>query len=109
MRKTFDRRLKRVAGAGRAGAYVVNGPAGLLQVIVSDRRGWEHVSVTYRKKKRIPTWEDMCFVKDLFWEKSEWVVQYHPPGVDYVNNHEYVLHLWRPVGITLPVPPKEMV
>lgn len=109
MRTNLDRRLKRVAGTGNRGAFLVNGPTGLLQVIVSDQMGWEHVSVTYHKKKRIPTWDDMCFVKDLFWAEDEVVVQYHPAKTDYINNHEHVLHLWRPVVVVLPVPPKEMV
>jgi len=91
------------------GWFLVNGPAGLLQMIVSNGGGWEHVSVTYNKKQRIPTWEDMCFVKDLFWREDEVVVQYHPRKANYINNHECVLHLWKPLGVALPVPPKEMV
>jgi hypothetical protein len=75
--------------------------------------GWEHVSVSvhYRKgfeeKKRTPTWAEMCYIKDLFWEKDECVVQYHPKEEDYVNYHPHVLHLWKKViGEEFPVPPK---
>jgi hypothetical protein len=48
----------------------------------------------------------MCFVKDLFWREDECVIQYHPPKSEYVNLHPYTLHLWRPVNIELPLPPR---
>lgn len=64
---------------------------------------WEHVSVsTY---DRCPTWEELCRVKGLFWDAEDCVVQFHPPRSEYVNNHPYTLHLWRPVGVDLPRPP----
>jgi hypothetical protein len=65
---------------------------------------WDHVSVS--REDRVPTWEDMCWVKDWFFEEEECVVQYHPPKKDYVNNNPRVLHLWRPVGVEIPMPPK---
>ena len=37
-----------------------------LTVVWSFGGGWEHVSVSYRK--RCPTWEEMCRVKDMFFE-----------------------------------------
>ena len=74
-----------------------------LNVIASDGMGWEHVSVSIHD--RTPTWEEMCFVKDLFWDAEDCVLQYHPPKSDYINNHKYCLHLWRPESIELPRPP----
>lgn len=59
----------------------------------SDGLDWEHVSVSIAD--RCPTWEEMCFIKDLFWGDDDLVVQMHPPKSDYVNNHLYCLHLWR--------------
>lgn len=38
----------------------------------------------------------MCYVKDMFFEEDECVVQYYPSKKDYVNIHPYVLHLWKP-------------
>lgn len=73
-----------------------------LNVIASSEMGWEHVSVSL--PTRCPTWEEMCQVKELFWDDTDCVVQYHPPKSDYVNNHPYCLHLWRPIGIELPRP-----
>lgn len=78
-----------------------------VRVIASDGDGWEHVSVSI--KGRIPPWDLMCAVKNLFWDKEDCVVQYHPPESEYVNDHPFVLHLWRPIGKEFPRPPKYMV
>lgn len=64
---------------------------------------WEHVSISL--PDRCPTWEEMCFIKDLFWEPDQTVVQYHPPKSDYVNLAKYCLHLWHFKG-DMPRPPK---
>lgn len=88
-----------------------------FNVIVSDGMGWDHVSVTLfeivgQKSKgvpRTPTWGEMCLIKDFFFNKDECVVQFHPPESEYVNTHKYCLHLWRPQGVTLPLPETIMV
>jgi len=64
--------------------------------------GWEHVSVSLTF--RTPTWEEMSWVKDLFWGPEEVVMQIHPRASSYVNNHPYCLHLWKPVPPNLPLP-----
>ena len=61
-----------------------------------NERGWEHVSVELQAR-RLPTWEEMCEIKDIFWNDEEEVVQIHPKKSQYVNMAE-ALHLWRPVG-----------
>lgn len=70
---------------GNTGAFLVPGPLNFkLQVISSgtdEKHGWEHVSVTTYRKKRIPTWIEMCFVKEIFWDPEENVIQFHPPPV----------------------------
>lgn len=74
--------------------------ARILKVIACDgnRTQWEHVSVSVAENKHsTPTWEDMCFVKDLFWDENEDAIQFHPAKADYVNFHPGCLHLWRPV------------
>jgi hypothetical protein len=76
-----------------------------VNVIASDGLGWEHVSVS--RSDRTPTWDEMCQIKDLFWDSEDCVVQYHPPKSDYVNVHNHCLHLWRTDGI--PTPPTLMV
>lgn len=67
--------------------------------------GWDHVSVSPMKSNRIPTWDEMCRVKDMFWNEEEVVVQYHPRKSDYVNIRKNCLHLWRPIDVELPTPP----
>lgn len=84
------------------------------QVIVSDGLGWDHVSISMRKEinkrgesigvNRCPTWLEMCFIKDLFFEKHEYAVQFHPPEADYVSHHDYCLHLWRSKDKVIPLP-----
>lgn len=78
-----------------------------LRVIVSASEGWEHVSVS--RPSRCPTWKEMCFVKDLFWEPHECAIQYHPAKKDYVNCNPFCLHIWKPIGVTFPTPPSFMV
>lgn len=78
--------------------------------------GFEHVSVSvkYLNAKgnavdTMPTWEDMCRMKRLFWEPTEWCVQYHPAEADYVNMKDNVLHIWRYVSEEFPTPRSECV
>lgn len=87
--------------------YLKKGGNDTLTVIASDGAGWEHVSVS--RIKRTPTWAEMCYVKDMFWDAEDVVLQYHPAKSQHVDNHPYCLHLWRPIGIVLPVPDPRMV
>lgn len=78
-------------------------------IIWSYGGGWEHVSVCPYKKHITPSWDDMCRVKEMFWNDDECVVQFYPPKSEYVNNMVNCLHLWRPIGITMPTPPSILV
>ena len=69
--------------------------------------GWEHVSVSFTN--RCPTWDEMCMVKDIFWDGDETVIQYHPSKENHVNYHPHCLHLWKPIGIDFPVQPSIFV
>lgn len=51
----------------------------------------------------------MCFIKDLFWNENECVVQFHPPKKDYINNAKFCLHLWKHSHGEFPRPPKYLV
>ena len=81
--------------------------------ICSDGEGWEHVSVHIDDKRlksqRTPTWAEMCKIKDMFWNDDETVIQYHPPKSEYVNNHKHCLHLWKPIGVEIPLPATNLV
>lgn len=68
---------------------------------------WEHVSVSL--PHRCPTWDEMCRVKGVFWDDEDTVMQLHPPHSEWVSNHPFCLHLWRPVGVELLRPPSIMV
>lgn len=78
------------------------GAAIKLQVIFTNNDGWDHVSCSM--EHRCPTWEEMCFVKELFFGDDEAVMQIHPKKKDYVDLHKYCLHLWRPQVDTIPLP-----
>ena len=122
MKKNFPERYRQ-----RTGLFVstTNEPFGVFtiphhkiadyfyQCIVSSGMGWEHVSITLqspsRKVERCPTWEEMCYIKDQFWNDTEAVVQFHPPADAHVNNHPFCLHLWRPTDMVMPLPNSLMV
>lgn len=116
MRPTPNERVERfrVAGHrtnGNNGHFMIDCPATrtILAVIASDGAGWEHVSVHVHGVARCPNWTEMGWVKDLFWEREEAVMQLHPPESQYRNIHPYVLHLWRPLLIEIPLPPLMLV
>ena len=81
-----------------------------LNFILSWGANWEHCSVSITDRyKRCPSWEQMCFIKESFWNDDECCVEYHPAKKDYVNNHEYCLHIWKPIDQEIPTPPSLMV
>lgn len=80
-----------------------------LTCIVSDGGGWDHVSVEWDNHHQVPTWEMMCEVKRLFWDADEPVIQIIPAEENYINVHPYVLHLWKPQEVNIPLPPLEFV
>ena len=90
------------------GAFLIPGPCGnKLMVICSDGMGWDHVSVSL--KHRCPLWKEMVFIKDLFFDEQEAVMQLHPPKANYRSFHKYCLHMWRPQWVELPLPDAIMV
>jgi hypothetical protein len=126
MRAQFSDRLE--AGRFRSGAYAseprrrygafeVQGPSGAKLALIASDGGddplmgelgaWEHVSVS--TAKRTPNWREMSFVKDLFWDEEECVLQFHPPRSRYVNCHPFCLHLWRPLDDHVRLPPMVLV
>lgn len=89
------------------GAFRIVMRSCVLQVISSgdsidypESKGWEHVSVS--TGSRCPTWDEMCFIKNLFWSAEETVIQFHPKSTKYVNTHQFCLHLWKKGDHELP-------
>lgn len=78
-------------------AYVRGGSKDALLVIVSAMRHdsgaeWLHISASYRD--RVPSWQVMCELKDLFVGVDRVAVQVHPRREAHVNVHPHCLHLW---------------
>ena len=100
--------LQATQDGGRALAHLIsskrNKPAG---VVFSWGGGWDHVSVSFTN--RCPTWEEMCEVKNMFFEPDEACFQLHPIQTEYVNMHPYCLHIWRLQEGEIPTPPSWMV
>ncbi len=99
---------------GNNGAFLIRCPETKrsLLVIVSDQGGWEHASVSIMASEpadQTPSWNEMVYVKNFFWEPAECVVQYHPPKNEYVNIYPGALHLWKPIDQEIPMPPLEFV
>jgi hypothetical protein len=64
---------------------------------------WEHVSVSL--SNRCPNWPEMSYVKKVFWDENETVMQLHVPEKEHINCHPYCLHLWKPIDQEIPRPP----
>jgi hypothetical protein len=82
-------------------------PLNVMSAPFDGEQEWEHVSVSL--PTRCPTWEEMAYVKSLFWSPEDTVIQFHPPESQYVNNHPYCLHLWRNTKTEIPTPPTGLV
>ena len=106
-------------GDGMGGHYYDRISEKNLNFIFSYQLGWEHLSVSM--PSRTPNWEQMCRMKDIFWNEDETCVEYHPAKNQYVNMHSHCLHIWRPIYCKefctepeskeeiLPVPPHLLV
>ena len=72
---------------------------------------WDHVSVSLWQDKRgkCPSWDEMCLIKDLFWEPEEEAIQIHPPASQHVSNHSGCLHLWRHATDPMSLPHSHLV
>jgi hypothetical protein len=108
------RKVHPVLGGSEAGStwgyFEVSRRYGIMRIISSGvdmEFLWEHVSVSF--SDHVPSWEDMQFVKEMFWDAEETVVQFHPRKSEYINHHPYVLHLWKRVGQNYSLPPKELI
>ena len=69
-----------------------------LQVIFTadklwgDGKTWMHVSMS--RRFRLPSYEDMTEVKDIFIGKTRQALQIFSRADRHVNIHPYCLHLW---------------
>jgi hypothetical protein len=120
-RDTMHPQFGTTHGVGNYGAFHFESPepGWTLSTIATDgndpavpaAQGWEHVSVHAHSRGRLrtPSWKEMAFVKGVFWDDDDVVIQYHPRKSEYVNLHPNVLHLWRATHVEIPTPPPFLV
>lgn len=89
------------------GAFKIPFEGRSLYVIASIGMGWDHVSVSL--EQRCPNWREMSYIKNLFWNDEEVVMQLHVAKKDHINLHPFCLHLWKPHDKEIPLPPNFMV
>lgn len=72
---------------------------GICSVISGNNKyGYEHVSISLKHKFGIPSREDMCMLKDIFFGDEEEVYHIYTKESEYMNVSENCLHLWKPIG-----------
>ena len=64
----------------------------LTEALERDGHRWRHLSVSARG--RLPTWEELVAVKEVFLGTDSVAVQVLPPRREWVNDHPNVLHLF---------------
>lgn len=96
-------------GDDKAGVFELPSPrtGSRLFIIASSDLGWDHVSVSL--PNRCPNWHEMELVKRTFFADDEIAMQLHVPPKDHISFHPNCLHLWRPIDVAIPLPPKDMV
>jgi hypothetical protein len=101
MKRPTDIRVEACRTSGPSGepygAFIIKCGAFHLRCIAAAGQGWDHVSVSLAN--RCPTWEEMDFIKRLFWSDDEVVMQLHINNGDKVNVHPHCLHLFRPQSV----------
>ena len=60
--------------------------------IQRDGKRWLHVSMA--RANRVPDWQEIKLVKSLFIGDDKTALQVFPPKSQFVNIHEFCLHLW---------------
>jgi hypothetical protein len=103
--------MRSIKGFGFNGAFLIPYKTRTktveLSVIVSDGDGWDHVSVS--TEYRCPTYNELKFIKGLFFDDAETVVHFFPKQSAHINTHPFCLHLWRKQGSEYELPPLYMV
>lgn len=103
----FPEKYRKAGLNKQNGTFEIPFEGRMLTVIGAEGMGWEHVSVSLLTRN--PNWREMSFIKSLFWEDIDCVMQLHPSKEKHINFHPYCLHLWRPQELQIPMPPIYMV
>ena len=59
-----------------------------------DGKWWLHVSCANTESERLPTWDDLKEVKNIFIGRFKKAIQILPDEKKYVNQNPYCLHLF---------------
>ena len=69
-----------------------------MSVIVTEEshegKWWQHVSCAFNKKGKLPSWNDLKEVKNIFIGRFKKAIQILPNEKNYVNIHPQCLHLF---------------
>ena len=82
------------------GRIKLNGFLGTVMFGYDENGLMEHVSISSYNGRKLPTWEQMAELKDIFFYPEEMAVQIHPAADRYIHgvgSLGNVLHLWRPM------------
>lgn len=67
---------------------------GKCNIIISKDAGLWHLTIS--RKDRLPTYDEMKTARYQFLPDVPYMVQIFPPKKDFVNVHQFCLHLWEP-------------
>jgi hypothetical protein len=67
----------------------------IAEVELHDGDAWLHVS--FSRRSRIPSYEDMARVKSLFVGDDRKAIQVLPAKTEHFNLHPFCLHLYSPI------------
>jgi hypothetical protein len=65
----------------------------LAGTCVKDNKLWYHVSFS-RLDRIMPTYQDLTWIKQVFFGDEFWAIQVFPKKEHYVSDHNTTLHLW---------------
>lgn len=91
------RRMSVHDGAIPPGALAFRSNDGGLIVLVSEevhKDGRTYLHVSFSRRSRTPSYEDLDRVRKSFIGEGRESVQVFPPKEEYVNLHPHTLHLW---------------
>jgi len=77
-------------------------------VLVSNDGGLWHLSIS--RKDRLPNYDEVKYARYAYLPDDITVAQLFPPKTDFVNMHQFCLHLWELAApeLWLPSPPKKI-
>ncbi len=92
--KTSNLIIHKNTEAGGSG-LIVYGSLKNCSVMWGRKEGglYDHVSIS--PTNRIPTWNELCKVKDMFFKDDEECYLVFPKKEQYVNLDKYCMHIWR--------------